>query len=191
MTDAVHGRRGEAVRLIALVGLRATGKTTLGRELAAQLQWRFVDADELLAAQVGEPAGEHLRRVGEPAFRLAERSVLLPFLAAADRTVLATGGGAVLDQEVRTQLAAPDVFTAWLRTDQRVLQQRLDAPGPVRPALTALPLDRELSLLAERREPWYEAVADLQLNTGELNLRDCVERLVAAVAAAPGRGGAQ
>ena len=77
-------------RLVALVGLRGSGKTTLGRALAARLGWAFADGDDLLAAHTGRDAAKFLTEAGEPAFRAAERAVLLPFVAGAAQTVLGT-----------------------------------------------------------------------------------------------------
>ena len=164
-------------RLIALVGLRATGKTTLGRDLAQRLGWTFVDADDLLAAHVGCPAGEFLQRAGEPAFRAAERTVLLPCIAEARDTVLATGGGAVLDADVRRGLAAPQVLTVWLRAELSVLSGRLRAGGPLRPPLTGSSPDRELQQLDERRRPLYREVANAVLDTGAASVQACAAQL--------------
>lgn len=148
------------VRLLALVGLRASGKSTLGAALAERLGWHFVDADLALAERVGQPAGRYLATVGEPAFRAAEATLLRPLLATATRTVLATGGGAVQDPEVRRLLQASDVFTVWLDAPPGLLASRAAAAGQERPPLTELPPDREFALLSERRRPWYAEVAD-------------------------------
>ncbi|MEO0912217.1 MAG: shikimate kinase, partial [Pseudomonadota bacterium] len=56
---------GITLLIVALIGLRATGKSTVGQRLAARLGWSFVDTDALLAAQVGMPAGEFLAERGE------------------------------------------------------------------------------------------------------------------------------
>ena len=60
---------------VVLVGPRAAGKTTLGRALAAELSWEFVDSDDLLAVQVGQPAEDYLRLSGEQAFRKVEEEI--------------------------------------------------------------------------------------------------------------------
>lgn len=148
------------VRLLALVGLRAAGKSTLGRALASQLGWRFVDADTALAERVGAPAGRYLATAGEPAFRAAEVAMLAPLLATAARTVLATGGGAVLDAGLRSLLRQPDVWTVWLDAPPALLAARAAAAGADRPPLTDLPPEREFAALAERRRPLYAEVAD-------------------------------
>ncbi len=172
-------------RVVALVGLRASGKTTLGQALAARLGWTFADGDELLARHVGRGAAQFLVEAGEGAFRAAEREVLVPFLATADRVVLATGGGAVLGEEVRRGLAAIGILTVWLVADLQVLSRRLQTATSSRPPLTGLPADRELSLLAERRRPLYREVADAVLDTGQLSVEQCVDRVRNWVASGP------
>ena len=172
-------------RLVALVGLRGSGKTSLGRALAARLGWAFADGDDLLAAHTGRDAAKFLTEAGEPAFRAAERAVLVPFVAGAAQTVLATGGGAVLSDAVRGGLVATDVLTIWLVADLQVLAGRLVAAPGTRPPLTDLAPDRELSLLAERRLPLYREVADAVVDTGQLPLERCVELIQAWLRSGP------
>lgn len=170
-------------RLVALVGLRASGKTTLGRLLAERLGWTFVDGDDRLAAAVGKPVGAFLREAGEPAFRAAEAAVLQPILTAGRRLVLATGGGAVLSPEVRAELGRADVLTLWLCADAAVLARRSAAAGIDRPPLTDADPVREFALLAERRRDLYAEVAGAPIDTGSHTVAASLDRLLALVAA--------
>ncbi|MCR9247059.1 MAG: shikimate kinase [bacterium] len=148
---------------IVLIGLRAVGKTTVGRALAAATGREFVDADELLAEQVGEPAGDFLARVGEAEFRRVEEAILLPLLAAPGDRVVATGGGAVTIPAVRAALqpgaAEAPLFVVWLRAEREVALARLAADGARRPALTELDPAAEFDRLAAEREPYYALAA--------------------------------
>jgi shikimate kinase len=89
---------------IILCGFMGTGKTTVGKLLAAQLGWRFVDTDDLIAAQLG---GRSIKQIfaedGEPFFRMWE-SRICDELAWSSRHVIATGGGAVLNPANRDAL---------------------------------------------------------------------------------------
>ena len=112
------------VRLIALVGFMGAGKTTVGRLLAAQTGWRFLDADAVIEAETGSTIAELFNRHGEPWFRELERRTIARLVS--DHTarhmptqsdavpsmlpglVLALGGGAIEDAETRALLLHAD-----------------------------------------------------------------------------------
>ncbi|MGH7106379.1 MAG: shikimate kinase, partial [Acetobacteraceae bacterium] len=87
-------------RSIVLTGLMGAGKTSIGRRLAARLGLSFLDADAEIEAAAGSTIPELFERYGERAFRDGERRVVRRVLAG-DPVVLATGGGAFLDPEIR------------------------------------------------------------------------------------------
>lgn len=160
-------------RQVVLVGPRGAGKSSLGEALATALAWPLVDTDAALAARVGCPAGEYLRRVGEPCFRSVEQEVVLESLAQAGPQVCALGGGAVLSAAVRTALADHALFTVFLFAPREVLVDRLRVGGD-RPALTDLSLAEEVRQLWTEREALYREVADLDLDTNSSNVPACV-----------------
>lgn len=161
---------GESETLLALVGLRGTGKSTLGRLLAERLGWPFDDLDERLvdlappeAAGTAE-AGEILERLGEPAFRELEGRALAEALAAPRPRVLATGGG-VVEREANRRLLA-SCRCLWLRAAPEVLARRVAADRASRPSLLGLEPLEELRELERRRAPHYRALAELEVETG-------------------------
>ena len=166
-------------RRIALIGLRGSGKTTIGKLLAARLGWPFVDGDDLIAAQVGRPAGDFLQAAGEERFRAAEREVLLPQLAAATPAVVATGGGAVTIADVAAALRAPDLLVVWLQASPECLAARVAASGTPRPSLLGLPVLEEMRLLAAQREPAYRAAARATVDTSRGSPADAVRTIQA------------
>ena len=85
---------------IFLTGLSGAGKSTIGRLVANLLGWQFFDTDELIAAQVGQPAGQVLSDVGEARFRRLE-SEALQMASLHEAAVIATGGGAVIAETNR------------------------------------------------------------------------------------------
>jgi shikimate kinase len=174
--------------VLALLGLRCVGKSTLGAGLAERLGARFIDLDEELARREGRPdAGSLLREVGEPRFREAERAALHEVLAQARAdahappTVLATGGGVVEDPTSRALLAG--CVCLWLDAPIEVLQARLRAAGAQsRPALGGGDPAAELPDLARRRAAWYGELAHARLDLAGLGLGDSLDLLEAAVA---------
>ncbi|MEB3284807.1 MAG: 3-dehydroquinate synthase [Candidatus Sericytochromatia bacterium] len=90
-------------RCIVLTGYMGAGKTTVGATLAAQLGWDFIDTDRLIEQMAGRPVSEIFQE-GETHFRLWERQAIATLPGRVD-LVVATGGGAVLDEETRAILA--------------------------------------------------------------------------------------
>jgi shikimate kinase len=174
--------------IVALVGLRAAGKTTLGRALAGVLDWPFVDGDERLAAAVGQPAGEWLAAVGEAVFRRREAEILLLLLHGEGPLVLATGGGAVTIPEVREALGGPRVCSVWLDAPVAVLLSRQLGSAVRRPPLTRLPPAAEVDALAAQRASLYGSVARLRIDTSERPAIELARDLAARIAAIGPRG---
>lgn len=142
---------------VVLVGLRATGKTELGRRLALRLGRPFLDTDALVEEIAGRAADALLAQRGEAAFRLVERQALVR-AARARGTVVATGGGAVLNGEEFARLAATGVVVHLTAPVDELVRRARARP---RPALLPLPLAEEVEALHAARTPLYRAVAQI------------------------------
>lgn len=158
-----------APRKIALVGLRGSGKSSVGALLALQLRRSFVDLDrELERAWAREherlSAGEVLAREGEPVFRALESRVLFEALAAPEPLVIACGGGVVTGEENRRRLRA-EAWVIWLQAPVDELARRLRGDTTFRPPLSGAGTIEELGALGEQRRVWYEEVAHLVFRT--------------------------
>lgn len=158
---------------VALVGLRASGKTTVGRELARLTGRTWRDADDVLGAEAGMPAGEVLRREGEVAFRAREARIAGALLCDDALFAVSLGGGAVLDPGTRRLLQRSCTFTVLLHAPLHVLAARIRAAAVERPALTPLPLAEELAELWRVREPLYREVSDLCVDTAAMDPAAC------------------
>ena len=146
---------------MVLVGLMGSGKTTVGRRLAALLDRAFVDADDALEARAGRPIAEIFQRDGEEAFRDLETAVLEELLRSPERPVIASGGGAVLRPANRALLAGDDVTVVWLDAKPAFLASRIERKAH-RPLLAGDETPREvLARLHGERAPLYAEVADL------------------------------
>lgn len=157
----------------ALVGLRGSGKSALAPRVAARLGLDWLDADAELERREGRRVAEIFAQEGPAGFRRRERSLLIEDLLQRERLVLATGGGAVLDAEVRACLARR--VTIWLDAPLAVLAERI--AGSERPSLTGQPIVEELETLRAQREPLYRAVASLVLDTASADPDTLAERI--------------
>jgi shikimate kinase len=143
---------------VLLLGMMATGKTTVGRAIAARTGWPYVDNDELVEQASGLATHELLARRGEKALRRAESGVLTTLLAMPEPLVAGVPGGVVLDPVDRARLRAGSAHVVWLRAEVATLVRRVGA-GAGRPWLGDDPADA-LAQLAAVREPFYAEVAD-------------------------------
>ncbi len=141
---------------VLLLGMMATGKTTIGRALAARTGWPYVDNDELLVRAAGLTARDLLARDGEPALRAAESAVLTTLLDLPEPLVAGVPGGVVLDAADRTRLRDGG-HVVWLRAQVPTLVQRVGKSSD-RPWLGDDPA-AALARLAAERSPLYAEVA--------------------------------
>lgn len=164
-------------RPFALIGLMGAGKTSVGRLLAPRLGLPFHDSDETVAHAAGLSIAELFARQGEPAFRALERSALARLLSS-ERSVIATGGGAVTESETRDALRS-QAFTIWLDASPATLASRL-ADSDERPLLAGGDAEAVLERLAEQRRPFY-AAADLRVGTDDLAAEEVAELIIATL----------
>jgi len=163
------------LRSIFLIGMMGAGKSTVGRLLAKQLDYQFIDADRELEARSGVPIPTIFAVEGEAGFRRRE-IVLLDELTQRAGVVLATGGGAILDAVLSQSMRARGLVI-YLRAsaDEIFRRTRQDRTRPL--LQTANPRARIDELLAER-EPLYEEAAHLVFQSAASNPRRLVARLI-------------
>lgn len=137
---------------IVLVGLMGVGKSTVGRRLAQRLALPFVDADEAIEEAAGMTVAEIFERFGEPYFRDGERRVIARLIDGVPK-IIATGGGAFLNEETRGLILA-EATAIWLDADPRVLAERVKRRD-TRPLLRNRDPHAVLSELARVRNPIY------------------------------------
>ncbi|MHC4249281.1 MAG: shikimate kinase [Planctomycetota bacterium] len=171
-----------SVNRVVLIGLRCSGKTTVGRAVAARLGWDFVDADEELVKRAGRTIAEIFATDGEPVFRKLEKETLAD-LCGRERVVIATGGGAVLDPE-NVRVMREGALVAHLDAPTDVLWKRMQtdpATGEQRPALTDLDGKAEMEAVARERAALYGAARHLRIDTDELDAEAAARAIVEAL----------
>src|SRR5215211_7671291 len=150
-------------RSIVLVGLMGAGKSTVGRRLAARLDMPFKDADAEIEAAAGMSVADIFATHGEPYFREGERRVIARLLQEGP-IVLATGGGAFMNEETR-QRVAENGISIWLKADLDVLMRRVRKRS-TRPLLQNPDPEGTMRRLMEVRHPVY-ATADITIDSHE------------------------
>ncbi len=177
---------------IFLVGLMGSGKTTIGRALARKLNMRFVDADHEIEARTGASIPLIFGIEGEASFRQREADVIRD-LTAQQGIVLATGGGAVLNEQSRQYLHQRGTVV-YLRASVNSILQRTSHDRS-RPLLQTADPRARIEELSKQRAPLYQEVAHITVETGRPNVQSVVQNILAQLeqsteAHTPGASGA-
>lgn len=160
---------------LILVGPMGSGKTSLGKRLAARLGLPFVDADREIERSTGASITLIFELEGEAGFRAREHETLKR-LCHGEGRVIATGGGAILHPQTR-QLLPERGFVLYLAADPDTQLDRLRHDRS-RPLLQSSDRRVVLQRISEERTPLYESVADLRHDTARSNLRRGVEKIL-------------
>jgi len=159
---------------IVLTGFMGTGKTAVGKRLAQQLGWSFVDLDALIEAAAKKSVAKIFAEHGEAVFRRLEHRAILRVMGR-DQQVIATGGGAFVDPKNRRLLKAMGPVIGLTAHPKSVLQ-RVGATAATRPLLASQPALSRIQQLMTQRAPAYAKV-DWTIDTTRLDLDEVVARI--------------
>lgn len=165
--------------VIALVGLRGAGKSSIGKELARRLGVRFVELDELIVREAQMTLSTIFEIHGERYYRALEREVLRRLLDEGEPLVVATGGSIVTDGETWTMLRSR-ARTVWLKATPKEHWDRVVAQGDVRPMRDRPRAKNELEQLLASRAPLY-GESSIVVDTSKTSPREVVERVLSDV----------
>jgi shikimate kinase len=159
---------------LALIGFMGAGKTSVGRLVAEQLHFDYLDTDDLIVSRTGRSIAEIFKTDGEPAFRALEKQVVGE-LAGCARTVISTGGGLPTNGENLAALkthalvvclwASPEKI--WERVKNQTHRPLLHDPEP----------QKKIRDLLAAREQFYKQ-ADVLVNTDLRNVREVAQQVV-------------
>lgn len=162
---------------LVLIGLMGAGKSTIGRRLAKEIGWRFVDSDEEIEAAAGCSIADIFSIHGEPIFRDLEKRVITR-LVGEEPLVLATGGGAWMQAPVRDAIKQK-ATSVWLRAELDILAERVGRRD-TRPLLDTGDKREILARLMGERYPIYEE-ADVVVDSSAGPHDQVVARVIAAL----------
>ncbi len=163
-----------AERTVLLMGLRGSGKSTLGQRLASALSRTFVDLDDRTVARLGcKTMTEVWRRFGEAGFREAESMALVEVLEKTPGHIIALGGGTPTAPGAHSIIKnAKECGTEviYLRAAPETLRARLEASDITdRPSLTDASTLDEIEAVFHQRDELYTSLATVVLNTDDLD----------------------
>jgi XRE family aerobic/anaerobic benzoate catabolism transcriptional regulator len=173
-------RETQKKELVALIGLRGAGKSTLGAKLAESLGLPFIELDKEVEKEAGAELGEVFAMYGQDAFRRFERRALERVLAQHPRAVIAAGGSLVTAADTYQQLLAR-CFCVWLKTKPEEHMTRVIAQGDMRPFKGRSAALDEIKQLLQDRAGLY-ARANATLETSGRTVRQSLAELKKAIA---------
>jgi len=174
--DLLRDSDVEAPRIVALLGLRGAGKTTIGKRLARRLRVRFIELDRQIEKEADMSLAELFSMYGEEHYRRLERETLARVLANRRPMVLATGGGIVASPDTYAMLKA-SAITVWLRAAPEDHWNRVVSQGDRRPMAHHPQAMADLRALLAAREPLY-ASADHTIDTSGRPVDAIVDELM-------------
>jgi shikimate kinase len=159
---------------IALVGFMGTGKTSVGRLVAEQLRFHYLDTDEMIQSATGKTISEIFSALGEPAFRALEEKIVGE-LAGKSQSVISCGGGLTVAPHNLASLKTHALVVClwaspakiWERVKNQTHRPLLHDPDP----------QNKIRELLAAREPFYKQ-ADILLNTESRSLREVAQQVI-------------
>ena len=163
---------------IFLIGPMGAGKSAVGRHLARALHLTFVDSDDEVESRTGVDIAFIFEKEGEEGFRKREAAAI-DDLTRLDSVVLATGGGAVMSADTRSNLGGRG-FVVYLYTtvDQQVVRTK---KGRQRPLLEKGDPRGTLEELLQKRDPLYREIADLVVETDGRKVHSVASEIIEAI----------
>jgi len=163
-------------RNIFLIGPMGAGKSTIGRELADKLHLDFYDSDQEIERRTGADIAWVFDLEGEEGFRKREENVI-DDLSGMQGIVLATGGGSVISSQVRNRLSARGIVV-YLETtiEKQVARTQRDRRRPL--LQTSEDPRSVLEKLAVERNPMYEEIADVIVQTDDQSAKVVANKII-------------
>ncbi len=166
-------------KIVLLVGLMGSGKTSVGKRLAQKLGLPFVDGDREVEKAAGLSLVDVLKCFGEEEYRAGEQRVMKRLLQG-EPCVLASGGGSFVAEQTR-KIAKDKAITIWLKADVDVLCSRTSGRNH-RPFIEGddKHLKNKLEKYIANEYPYYSE-ADIVVETKEEQIDNTVNRVVKAI----------
>ena len=163
---------------IFLIGYRCTGKTTIGKKLAEQFNFTFVDTDEIVQQLENKSIQQIVEASGWEKFRQLEKKALQRTLNM-NNAVVSTGGGIILDSDNRSSIRS-NGHCIWLSATEEIVLERLNndtKTDATRPRLSNLELLEETRQMMQKRYLLFERTCHIKIDTGTKNVVECVNTI--------------
>lgn len=159
---------------IILIGFMGSGKTTVGKALAEQLSYQFLDTDDWIEKKENKTINEIFKEQGETYFRDLETDTIKQ-LSNLEKHIISTGGGLPLKQE-NGEILKQNGFIVYLDVKKDTVLKRLEG-DKTRPLLSSNMLEQNIKERLEYRKPIYEYTAHISVSVDNREVDDIVEEI--------------
>jgi len=164
---------------IVLIGYRCSGKSSVGRILALELEREFLDTDQMIENYYKISIEEIVEREGWEYFRDIEKKVIGE-VSEKENKVIATGGGVVMDEGNLLSLRKKG-FLIWLKAGREMICKRMGDDrmvGSVRPSLTGDHPEDEIGKVLRIREPYYKRAGNIAVDTNRMSELEVANEII-------------
>lgn len=161
---------------LALIGFMGTGKTAVGKALAAKLGKEFIELDALIEQKAGKSIPEIFRQDGEITFRELEIEATRE-IAGRKNAVIACGGGTVLNK-INIDRLGKECRIVYLTASIGIILKRTSHDDNERPLLTAPDRAGQIKGLLRFRRPFYERAADIKIDTSKMGIESVAGEII-------------
>ncbi|MFX1496532.1 MAG: shikimate kinase [Promethearchaeota archaeon] len=164
---------------IALIGFMATGKTLIGKKLASCLnnEYRFLETDQIVVEMVGKSINEIFEEDGEQKFREYEIKACKK-VSKLKKVIISCGGGIVLNKKNVRRLRKNCVLILLTASIDELSYRIIKNGKEKRPLIDKKNPKREIEVILHNREPIYNAVADIVIDTTNREVNDIVNEII-------------
>lgn len=164
---------------IYLIGPMGSGKTSVGMQLASLTDAQFIDSDQEIERRTGVSIAWIFEKEKEAGFRNRETEILAE-LTHQQNIILSTGGGSILSEKNREHLKSTG-FIVYLSVSLNAQFERTSRRKGARPLLNEPNPREKLTILNKNREPIYEALADLCIDTNNCSPLEVAQAILAQI----------
>jgi len=157
---------------IILVGFMGTGKSVVGKKLAAKLDKDFIELDDMIESKEKMSIKDIFEKKLEPYFRQVEKEAVKE-AAKRENVVISAGGGAVMDEENFKNLKNSGIIICLKASPDTILKRTKNLK--TRPLLNVSDPKKQIEELLKKREPYYNK-ADFSINTDDLTIEQVAAR---------------
>ena len=177
----MNSKKNNNIKLITLIGMMGSGKTTCGSELAKKLGISFLDIDTIIELEENLKISEIFNKFGEEYFRLIEEKII--FLKASEclrqniKAIVSLGGGAFESKKTR-EFLLNNSKVIWLNSDIKVLSKRV-GKAINRPMIKGN-VETNIEMLLNKRIKNYQK-SHLKINTDNLSINDLCDKIIEGI----------